>query len=410
MNVRLEREIHARGRARVMIFLKRGLGSDASVVERVSDSRYSTAARQCGRKRWTEFPARAFPHLDVVLGSVDEAALDRLRSDSAVLDVAITPPIVPLRPVRVKAALPAAGPTWGLRALGVEDLWDKGLDGTGVRIGHLDSGVDDSHKSLAGAVTAFAEFDDSGREIRPGRRPLDRDGHGTHTAATMVGRPTDGRRIGVAPGATLCSAKVIEGGDVIGRVLAGMDWALKSGIRILNISLGFPGYWDDFLPLTRRIRDRGVLPVFAVGNEGPGTSRSPGNYSEAVSVGASSPDLRIAPFSSSARFRRKVDPIVPDLVGPGVDVISAAPGGGFQSMDGTSMAAPHISGLAALLWQACPSASLSEIEQALLESCHPLPRTSPFRQGRGLPSAPRALAALLPQRCLPTPLTSSGPL
>ena len=95
------------------------------------------------------------------------------------------------------------------------------------------------------------------------------------------------------------------------------------------------------------LRARGILPVFAVGNEGPGTSRSPGNYSEALSVGASDEDDLVADFSSSQQFRRPGDPRVPDIVAPGVGVISTVPGGGFAEKDGSSMATPHIAGLAA---------------------------------------------------------------
>ena len=110
----------------------------------------------------------------------------------------------------------------------------------------------------------------------------------------------------------------------------------------------------------RHARAQGILPLFAVGNEGPGTSRSPGNYVEALSVGATDRDDDVALFSSSQRFDRQSDLIVPDLVAPGVSVISARPGGGSQSMDGTSMATPHTAGLAALLLEAKPDATVDE--------------------------------------------------
>jgi subtilisin family serine protease len=89
-----------------------------------------------------------------------------------------------------------------------------------------------------------------------------------------------------------------------------------------------------------------------------------------------------------------VDPVVPDLVGPGVRIISARPGGGFQSMDGTSMATPHIAGLAALLLEAKPTATVDELEQAILNSCKLRSGWTPDRAGRGLPDASRALALL----------------
>ena len=86
---------------------------------------------------------------------------------------------------------------------------------------------------------------------------------------------------------------------------------------------------------------------------------------------------------------------MPDVVGPGVDIISADVGGGFRSDSGTSTAAPHISGLAALLWQAKPAATVDEIESAILASCK-RPAADPVeRVNRGIPDGPRALDALL---------------
>ena len=90
---------------------------------------------------------------------------------------------------------------------------------------------------------------------------------------------------------------VIEGGNAVARVLGGMDWAVGQRVRVLSMSLGFRGWWEDFSCRSPGIRSRQVLPVFAVGNEGPGTSRSPGNYSQSLSVGAMDKDHTVADFS-----------------------------------------------------------------------------------------------------------------
>jgi subtilisin family serine protease len=187
---------------------------------------------------------------------------------------------------------------------------------------------------------------------------------------------------------------VIEGGNVIARILGGMDWSITQNVRVLSMSLGLRGFFDDFLVVTQILRSKNILPVFAVGNEGPATSRSPGNYAEALSVGACDKNKRIGTFSSSQRFVRSDDPLVPDLVGPGVDITSAKPGGGFQVMSGTSMATPHIAGLAALLFEAKPTATANEVETALLNSCE-LGSISRERANRGFPDGVRALAALI---------------
>jgi len=180
----------------------------------------------------------------------------------------------------VAAAKAKTKTTWGLRKLGIEALWKEGLTGKGVAVGHLDTGVDGNHVAIKSRIAAFMEFDFQGDPM-PGASPHDSDDHGTHTAGTICGEKAGGFSIGVAPEAELHSGLVIEGGDVLLRILAGMEWALGQGVRVLSMSLGLRGFTPFFLAVTQRLRDRWVLPVFAIGNEGVGTSRSPGNYAEA---------------------------------------------------------------------------------------------------------------------------------
>ncbi|MEJ7592424.1 MAG: S8 family serine peptidase [Planctomycetaceae bacterium] len=339
--------------------------------------------------------ARIYPNLGVMLGSVDKTGLKSLSLDQGVQDVLLAPRLSLIRPVRVGPAATSAAvanqKTWGIKRLKADKLHQQGIEGGGVIVGHLDTGVDGKHPALKNAIHAFTEIDDFGFEVTPVPAAHDTADHGTHTAGTIAGRPGGGHEIGVAPAAMLASAIVIEGGDVIARVLAGMDWAIGQGARILNMSLGLRGFHNDFLPLTQLLRQKGILPVFAVGNEGPGTSRSPGNYDEALSVGASAEDNSVPNFSSSRQFTTW---LVPDVVAPGVEVISAMPGGGFQEMDGSSMATPHIAGLAALLWSAVPAATVDQVEQAIFTSCQKLPNEPDSRQNRGVPDAVAALAEL----------------
>ena len=340
---------------------------------------------------------RYFQHLGIAYGLVDRTGLAALRADPDVRSVSGAPHLRLIRPTKKQKASVTRKVTWGIAALDIPALWDEGLTGNDVVVAHLDTGVDGRHPALRNALAGFVEMDRLGFPVDGSNTAFDTDDHGTHTAATIAGRPDRrrGRHIGVAPGAKLAAAIVIEGGQTIARVLAGMDWALGQGARVLSMSLGFPGYVEDFLPITRILRDRDLLPVIAAGNEGPGTSRSPGNYAQALSVGWANRDNTVDPDSSSQRFRRRSQPVVPDLVAPGGDVVSAAPGGGFQLMSGTSMATPHIAGLAALLLEAKPDATVSQVERAIFSSCSPLPGISESRQGRGLPNGPRALQRLL---------------
>ena len=344
----------------------------------------------------TEPSVRYYPNLGVAFGTVDRAGLAALRADPAVASVQGAPKLSLIAPERIADAKLTVNRTWGLTALNAPGLWDRGFTGKGVLVGHLDTGVDGKHPALKGAIGHYAEFDMLGFEVMPAPAPRDSGQHGTHTAATIAGRPVLGRHVGMAPEATLASAMVIEGGNAVARVLGGMDWAVGLRVQVLSMSLGFRGWWEDFIPIARILRRHQILPVFAVGNEGPGTSRSPGNYPQALSVGAMDRGHRVVGFSSSQRFVRRRDPLVPDLIGPGVGVTSAKPGGGWQDMDGTSMATPHIAGLAALLMGARPKASVGRIERAIFDSCRLEPTMPRDRANRGLPDGVAALGLLTP--------------
>ncbi len=402
MSAQITQQMQASGVAKVLVFLKPHATTSASTARASIESHFTRSelsqttalAASLGVKPSTVPTMRYYPNLGVALGTVDRSGLAALKADQAVEKVSGAPSIRLIRPVEILAANLTTPVTWGIEALEIPKLWKQGLTGKGIIIGHLDTGVDGDHATLKNAVVDFTEFDLLGKEITPKPKAHDSDDHGTHTAATIVGRAVQGKAVGVAPEADLVSALVIEGGDVVARVLGGMNWAIGKGIRILNMSLGFPGYWDDFLQLTKIVRARGVLPVFAVGNEYAGTSRSPGNYAQALSVGAFNEQGEVADFSSSQIFKRKKDPIVPDLVAPGDNIISAKPGSGYQAMRGTSMATPHIAGLAALLWQAKPTATVNQIEKAIYASCTLPKGMSDLRANRGIPNAPKALAAL----------------
>ncbi len=336
-----------------------------------------------------------YPNLGITLGYADAGALKRIKNHRGIAAAYIAPLLQHIRPVRVAAATLSQKYTWGLKRLNIPKLWAQGLTGKGVFVGHLDTGVDGRHPALKGRIEEFAEWDFLGRK-KPRASAHDSGEHGTHTAATICGVAVKGRHVGVAPGAKLFSGLVIEGGNATARILGGLDWLVGNNVRIVSMSLGYPGYDPVFLELVKRLMRRNVLPVFAIGNEGPNTSRSPGNYPGTLAVGAldeSDPD-RTADFSGSQHFTRKRDPDKPDVLAPGVHVISAKPGGGYQSMDGTSMATPHLAGAAALLLEAKPQATARQLMDALEESCDPISGEPPLRHGAGVIQPDKALALL----------------
>ena len=416
MSDHLDQTLATAGYAKVLVTLADASAAADQVEAALSDQFIAApqaAELAMAASRFSETDSRprklkVYPRLGLAVGYVDNQGAAALRQSRRVQRVDAAPELSLIRPVRIEAtpatAAAAAPITWGLQRLGAPELWRLGFTGQGVRVAHLDTGVDGAHPAFPeGSIAAFAEVDLSG-EIVPGDiQPWDSGDHGTHTAATILGRPTAERgRFGMAPDAQLVSALVIEGGQVIDRVLTGMEWALGHEVRILSMSLGLRGWWPQFQTVIDSLRAHNVLPVIAVGNEGPNSSRSPGNYANVLSVGAMDNAERVADFSSSMRFNRADDPLVPDLVAPGVDVLSAVPGGGYAMMDGSSMATPHVAGLAALLASAEPQASASDIEKAILESCV-RPATMP--QGRANRGVPDGVAAL---QLLGVPTTASA--
>ena len=209
-------------------------------------------------------------------------------------------------------------------------------------------------------------------------------------------------------------AAVLVGDTTIRTLLEGLDWAIEKGADVVNMSLGFNYYEPLFAQVFDILIDQyDVLPVVAVGNENQGNSSSPGNIYNALAVGAVEKLQRgrvdVAFFSSGASlvFPGKEPHAVvtkPDVVAPGVQVYSAIPpilradGAYLYSyMDGTSMATPHVSGVAALLMAKYPHAPVTDIVQAIKETAvHPGgDKCRPDnRWGYGMVDAEEALRAL----------------
>ncbi|MGV9311552.1 S8 family peptidase [Streptomyces sp. NPDC003691] len=285
------------------------------------------------------------------------------------------------------------------KQIGAPAAWESRYDGTGVKIAVLDTGIDDSHPDLAGKVAAEQNFTPEGDA-------KDRNGHGTHVASTAAGTgaKSGGTHKGVAPGATLINGKVLDdwGGGTWSGVMAGIDWAVAQGADVVNMSLGgddSPGTDPVEALVDKYAAEKGVLFAISAGNSGPGSSSlgSPGTATGALTVGAVDGNDVIADFSS--RGPRFGDGgIKPDVTAPGVAVTAAAAAGtgpqnppGYTDMAGTSMAAPHAAGAAALLKQRNPDWTGARIKAALAGSAKPGPYDV-FTQGTGRIAVDRAVA------------------
>lgn len=288
--------------------------------------------------------------------------------------------------------------------IGAPPAWAAGYDGKGVKVAVLDTGVDGTHPDLADRLAAEKNFSEAADTV-------DRVGHGTHVASTVAGSgaKSKGAYKGVAPGARLISGKVLDDngfGEESG-VIAGAQWAVAQGAKVVNLSLGSsdsPGNG----PLEQAVDDlsasSGALFVIAAGNDGPhpGTVGSPGSAAAALTVGAVDRDDITAEFSS--RGPTADGALKPDITAPGVDIVAAkaaqgsegAPAAdGYVSLSGTSMATPHVAGAAAILAQRHPGWTGERLKAALTGSATPTAGVSAFAQGTGRTDLVRALGQQL---------------
>jgi subtilisin family serine protease len=370
--------------------------------------------------RTLERDAAAPPIPEIAVERMGASDVREMRRDPSVLGIARSMPTRLIAPRGEGSATASGTPTWGVRAVGADT---SPFDGAGVRVAVLDTGIDADHAAFRGVTLTQRDF--------TGEGDGDENGHGTHCAGTIFGRDVDGTRIGVAPGVTdaLIGKVLGEGGGGSSQMLFdAMFWAASQGAQVISMSLGF-----DFPGLGKRLVDQGfpadlatsvalegyrqnirvfdalldlfraqaamtggAVVVAASGNESH-RERDPDHEVSAslpaaafgvVSVGALSDGadgLAVAPFSNTN----------PVLSAPGVDVLSARPGGGLIALNGTSMACPHVAGVTALWWQALHARNLPVTADVVVARLRAAARTDAFApdtdladRGEGLAIAP----------------------
>jgi subtilisin family serine protease len=173
------------------------------------------------------------------------------------------------------------------------------------------------------------------------------------------------------------------------------DPSTDDGADVLSMSLGAAGQYQVFQTLTDRLLAAGVLPVFAIGNSGPGWADAPGNCVGAVSVGATMYSDAVASFSGGGHVTWNGQTYVkPEISAPGYGIPSTIPGGLYQTMSGTSMATPHVAGAAALLLEANPSLTVARLREVLMQTSLDLGRPGQDdRYGAGRLNVAAAMAA-----------------
>jgi subtilisin family serine protease len=358
--------------------------SQAGVLALLSQREASgTAARI--RPLWIVNAVAADANLDTVAALVAQPEVRLIRQDR---EYHITE-----RPEARPGALPDQQTVqWNIAQVRADVARNAlNLDGSGVVVANIDTGVDFLHPAL---MTRYRGYDPHGLHMHTcnwfdatgagATYPLDGYGHGTHTMGTMVG----GEGIGMAPGATWIAVRAFDnqGTALESWLHAAMQWIIDPGpgctpADVVNSSWsstsgGNSSFRDD----VQALRAAGIFAPFAAGNDGPDSASidAPASYPEAFAVGAVSSQDTIASFSSrgpSTWYGANL--IKPEVSAPGINVLSSLPGGTYGESSGTSMATPHVAGLAALMLEADPALTVEQIETIIKATARPLGEVVP---------------------------------
>ena len=258
------------------------------------------------------------------------------------------------------------GNLWGVDNVDAPEVWNggsgfAGATGSGTTIAVIDTGVDLDHPEFLGRIVAGYDFVDDDSIADDGN------GHGTHVAGTIAGA-NDGTGItGVAYDAAIMPLRVL-GNDGYGwtsDIISAVRWAADNGAHVINLSLGVSGYSQAMADAISYASGRGSVVVMAAGNSGGMAPEYPAAHAidHGIAVGAVDSNRSFAGFSNRAGSTQ-----LDYVTAPGVNIYSAVPGGGYDTFNGTSMATPHVAGVAGLLKSHDGSLSASAIEDLLTGS------------------------------------------
>ncbi|MBI5244868.1 MAG: S8 family peptidase [Elusimicrobia bacterium] len=261
---------------------------------------------------------------------------------------------------------------WGIARVKAEKAWAL-TQGEGVKVAVVDTGIDCGHPDLKGRCAGGVNYVDKAKP------PMDDNSHGTHVSGTIAAVKDGKGVVGVAPKAQLYAVKVLdsEGSGSLFDIIKGLIWCANNGMQVANLSLGSPVGSTLLRLAAAYAKARGVTIVAAAGNEG-GAVGYPAAYGGVIAVSALDSDDKIAEFSSRGKEVA--------LIAPGVGIKSSVPGGKYDFYDGTSMAAPHVAGLAALAVSRGAKGH-DAVLAALKKAAEPIKGLGPNEQGAGVVNA-----------------------
>ncbi|WP_099188420.1 S8 family peptidase [Tepidibacter mesophilus] len=240
----------------------------------------------------------------------------------------------------------------GVELIKAPTLWKQGFRGDGITIAVLDTGCDYNHPNLKNNIIGGYNF--TGDYNKDVNNFYDENGHGTHVAGTIAASDNRLGIIGVAPNAKLLILKALSNSgrgnykDIVEAIEYAINWTgpNKEKVRVISMSLGLNRDVKDFYQVIKKAVKNNILLICSSGNMGDGKGQTdelqyPAIYPEVLQIGAIDMNKKIAFFSNTNSEL--------DIVAPGVNIISTFPKGNYMSLSGTSMAAPHVAGAAALL-------------------------------------------------------------
>ncbi|MCB0167835.1 MAG: S8 family serine peptidase [Anaerolineae bacterium] len=344
--------------------------TQAGVLQVLNDSSGPTIAATTVKPLWIVNAVAARGSLETILKLAARPDVEIVRLDKTIkMQRTIPRDVLTPQPGQASLIPLAATTEWGVAKIRANLVHTAlGITGSGITVANIDTGVDWLHPALQSHYRGYTGsgklpvhsgnwYDTTGEGTT---YPVDTDGHGTHTMGTIAGSGG----IGVAPGAQWVAVRAFDssGGALNSWLHEAFQWVLAPNGNpalapdLVNNSWGNAnGALTEFQTDIQALLNAGIFPIFSAGNSGPdpGTVGSPGSLDIALAVGATDINDEITYFSS--RGPSPWGKLKPEVTAPGKDIRSALPGGAYGLLSGTSMAAPHVSGLVALLLQANPA-------------------------------------------------------
>jgi subtilisin family serine protease len=297
------------------------------------------------------------------------------------------------------------GNNWGADMINAPTAWNKGYTGKGVIVAVIDTGVDFNHEDLKNNIwintkeIAGNGIDDDGNgyidDVRgwnfdnDNNNVLDNNGHGTHVSGTIAAENNGIGVVGIAYNSQIMSVKVLDanGSGSYSNITKGIYYAVDNGAKVINLSLGGNSSNDSLKSAIEYASSKDVIVVMAAGNNGESIPSYPARYAynSGIAVGAVDQNNNLADFSNRSGSQE-----IAYVTAPGVNVYSTVPNNQYANYSGTSMAAPHIVGVVALMLGANPNLTESQVRQILTmtsaNSTSPTEPTTPTQPGLQFPS------------------------